>query len=254
MIDGLDAIERNSNNEFTFRNRIEPGSSIFSFYGFKTDGIYQSEAEIANGPTPIDGTAPGDLRYVDISGPDGTPDGVITEDDRTFIGDANQDVQIGFNLNLGYRQWDVSAQFQGVFGNDIWSDTKFYTQSYFRTNNLSTDVLGAWSPTNPSSTQPRAIASTVGNNDFTSDYFVEDGSYLRLKNLQVGFSLPKKKLGPPGHQQRRIYFAGQNLLTFTDYLGFDPEIGTTTNTNALGFDNLTYPQARTYTIGLQFGF
>ena len=254
LVDGLDAIERNATNEFTFRNRIEPGNSLFAFYGFKTDGIYQSDAEIAAGPEPIDGTAPGDLRYVDISGPDGVPDGVITEDDRTFIGDANQDVQLGFNLNFGLNGFDLSAQFQGVFGNDIWSDTKFYTQSYFRTNNSTTAVLNAWTPENPSNTQPRAIASTVGNNDFASDFFVEDGSYLRLKNLQFGYSLGSRTLEQIGLRKARFYFAGQNLITITDYLGFDPEIGTTTGTNALGFDNLTYPQARSYTLGVQLGF
>ncbi len=257
LINGLDAIERNSSNEFTFRNRIEPGHSLFSFYGYKTDGIYQSDAELASGPTPITGTAPGDLRYVDVSGPDGTPDGVITEADRTFIGDANQDVQLGLNLNFGYKAFDLSLQAQGVFGNDIWSDTKFYTQSYFRTNNLSTDVLNAWTPENRSNTQPRAIASTVGNNDFASDFFVEDGSYVRLKNLQIGYNLPQQSLEKLGLRKARIYFAGQNLITITNYLGFDPEVGVSTSpnaTNALGFDNLRYPQAKTYTIGVQFGF
>lgn len=249
LTEGLEAIERNSNNQFTARNRIEPGNSLFAFYGYQVEGIYQSEEEITNGPTPLNGTAPGDLRFADVSGPDGVPDGVITEDDRTFIGDANQDVQYGLTLTAGYKGWDFSAQFQGVAGNDIWSDTKFLTQSYFRTTNLSTVVLGAWTPDNPSTTTPRAIPNVNSNNDLASSFFVEDGSYLRLKNLQIGYSLPSSLLdNVQGLSRVRVYFAGQNVFTITDYLGYDPEVGQE------GFDDVVYPQSRRFTVGIQVGF
>ena len=259
LTEGLAAIERNANNQFTARNRVEPGNSLFAFYGYQVEGIYQSQEDIDSGPTPLNGTAPGDLRFADVSGPDGIPDGVITEDDRTFIGDANQDVQYGLTLTAGYKGLDFSAQFQGVAGNDIWSDTKFITQSYFRTTNLSTAVLDAWTPDNPSTTTPRAIPDTDSNNDLASSFFVEDGSYLRLKNLQIGYSLPSALLdNVQGLSRIRIYFAGQNVFTITDYLGYDPEVGTSSNPGEpgqfLGFDNIGYPQSRRFTLGVQLGF
>ena len=258
LTDGLDFIGRNVSNLYgnQARNRIEVGRPISSFYGYRVDGIYQSQDEIDNGPTPLGTALPGDLRFADISGPDGVPDGVINEEDQTFIGDASQDIQYGFSLNLGYRSFDLSAQFQGVSGNDIWNDTKFITDSYYLSGNLSTRVLDAWTPDNPSNTVPRA--STDGTfYAQPSSFYVEDGSYLRLKNLQIGFRLSDKVMDQigVGLSNARIYLAGQNIFTITDYSGYDPEIGTTDfGSNALGFDNVSYPQSRTLTMGLQLGF
>ncbi len=247
LTEGLESIDRNGTNNFTARNRIQPGQSLFAFYGYQTDGIYQSQAEIDGGPTPLGGTAPGDLRFVDVNN-----DGAITEDDRTFIGDANQDVQYGFGLQLGYAGIDFSLQFQGVSGNQVWNDTKYLTQSYFRVSNLSTEVLDAWSPTNPSTTQPRAVSPNIANNDIGSDFFVEDGAYLRLKNLQLGYTLSDNVIGGLSALSRaRIYLAAQNLLTFTNYSGYDPEIG---SNGGFGFDNVGYPQSRRVTLGIQLGF
>lgn len=258
LTDGLDFIGRNSSNLYGNqpRNRVEVGRALSTFYGYQVVGIYQSQEEIDNGPTPVEPSQPGDLRFADISGPEGVPDGVITADDQTFIGDATPDIQYGFSLNLGYKGFDFSAQFQGVYGNDIWSDTKFFTDSYFLSGNLSTRVLDAWTPENPSNTVPRA---TSGGTIFAqpSSFYVEDGSYLRLKNLQVGYTLTKNIINKVGLglTSARIYFAGQNLLTFTNYSGYDPEIGVNgNNSNAYGFDDVQYPQARTLTMGLQIGF
>lgn len=251
LANGIEFINQNSSGLFGNlpRTRVQVGESLFNFFGYQADGIYQSQEEIDAGPTPLANTQPGDIRFTDVSGPDGVPDGEITEDDRTIIGDATQDVQYGINLRMGYKGFDISAQFQGVAGNDIFSDTKFYTQGYFLNGNLSTDVLNAWTPTNPSSTQPRAIPNGLSNNNLASSYFVEDGSYLRLKNLQVGYSLPTKILDQIGGlSNARFYLAGQNIFTITDYSGFDPE-------QALnGFDPVAYPQSRRFTIGVQLGF
>jgi len=247
LTEGLETIDRNSTNEFTARNRIQPGQSLFAFFGYETDGIYQNQEEIDAGPTPLGGTMPGDFRFKDTDG-----DGEITEMDRTFIGDANQDVTYGFGLSLGYKMIDFSLQFQGVSGNQVWNNTKYLTQSYFRVSNLSTDVLDAWTPTNPSNTQPRAVSPNIANNDIGSDFFVEDGSYLRLKNLQLGVTLPETVVGKvPALNRARVYFAAQNLLTLTNYSGYDPEIG---GNGGFGFDNIGYPQSRRVTFGLQLGF
>ncbi len=247
LTEGLESIDRNGTNNFTARNRIQPGQSLFAFYGYQTDGIYQSQAEIDGGPTPLGGTAPGDLRFVDVNN-----DGAITEDDRTFIGDANQDVQYGFGLQVGYKGIDFSLQFQGVSGNQVWNDTKYLTQSYFRVSNLSTEVLDAWSPTNPSNTQPRAVSPNIANNDIGSDFFVEDGAYLRLKNLQLGYTLSDNVVGGlAALSSARVYLAAQNLLTFTNYSGYDPEVG---SSGGFGFDDVGYPQSRRVTLGIQLGF
>lgn len=251
LANGVDFI--NDNNSGLFgnipRTRIQVGESLFNFFGYEADGIYQSQEEIDAGPTPISNTAPGDIRFRDISGPEGVPDGAITEDDRTIIGDATQDVQFGFNFNLGYKGFDLSAQFRGVLGNDIFSDTRFYTEGYFQNSNLSTRVLDAWTLENPSTTQPRAVFNGLSNNNIASSYFVEDGSFLRLQNLQIGYSFPQKVLKQLGGiSSARFSLAGQNLLTITDYSGYDPE-------QALnGFDPVAYPQSRRFTLGVQLGF
>ncbi len=248
LTEGLETIDRNATNEFTARNRIQPGQSLFAFYGYQTDGIYQNEQEIENGPTPLGGTAaPGDFRFRDVDG-----DGAITEDDRTFIGDANPDLQFGFGMRFDYGGLDFSFQFQGVSGNQIWNDTKYLTESYFRISNLSTNVLDAWTPENGSNTQPRQVSPNQSNNDVGSDFFVEDGAYLRLKNLQLGYSLSDNLMNTVDFLQRaRIYIAAQNLLTFTQYSGYDPEVG---GSGGFGFDNVGYPQSRRITFGLSLGF
>ncbi|MGB5818450.1 MAG: TonB-dependent receptor [Saonia sp.] len=259
LTEGLDFIGRNTSNLYgnQARNRIEVGRPISSFFGYRVAGIYQSQDEIDNGPTPIGAAQPGDLRFADVSGPDGVPDGIINEEDQTFIGDATQDLQYGFSINMGYKGFDLSAQFQGVSGNDIWSDTKFNTNTYYLSGNQSTAVLNAWTPENPSNTIPRA---TTDGTFFAqpSSFYVEDGSYLRLKNLQIGYTFQSDVLNRigVGLSNARIYFAGQNVFTITDYSGYDPEIGITNSNdgNALGFDNVSYPQARTLTMGLQLGF
>ncbi|MFS4418732.1 SusC/RagA family TonB-linked outer membrane protein [Maribacter sp. 2307ULW6-5] len=246
LANGVDFINQNSSGLFgnVPRTRIQVGESLFNFFGYQADGIYQSQEEIDAGPTPLANTAPGDLRFVDING-----DGEINEEDRTIIGDATQDVQFGFNFNLGYKGFDLSAQFRGILGNDIFSDTRFYTEGYFQNSNLSTRVLDAWTPTNPSTTQPRAIFNGLSNNNIASSYFVEDGSFLRLQNLQVGYTFPQQVLEQLGGlSNARFYLAGQNVFTITDYSGFDPE------QQLNGFDPVAYPQSRRFTLGVQLGF
>lgn len=248
LTEGLDFIETRAFGQLSSvqRVRIEAGHPLNSFYGYEVDGIFQSQAEVDAAPSQSDLTGAGDLRYKDLDG-----NGVIDANDRTFIGDGIPDITYGINIGMGYKNWDFSALMQGVQGVDIWSETKFFTQSYARTNNQNTVVLNAWTPTNPSSTVPRALPQPLSDNDRVSDFFIEDGSYFRLKNVQLGYSFSQQlrdKMG--GLSKFRLYFSGQNLLTITGYddVGFDPEVG------ASGIDNVVYPQARTMTLGLQIGF
>ena len=248
LTEGLDFVETRPFGQLSSvqRVRIEPGQPLNSFYGYQVDGIFQSQAEVDSAPTQSDLTGPGDFRYKDLDG-----NGVIDANDRTFIGDGIPDITYGITLGMGYKNWDFSALMQGVAGVDIWSETKFFTQSYPRTNNQNSVVLNAWTPENPSNTVPRALPQPLSDNDRVSDFFIEDGSYFRLKNLQVGYSFPqplRDKMG--GLTKFRLYFSGQNLFTITGYkdVGFDPEIG------ASGIDNVVYPQARAMTLGLQVGF
>lgn len=248
LAEGLPFIteKKGANWEFT-RNRIEAGHSLYSLYGFKTDGIYQSQSEVDAGPTPYNDvdTQPGDIRYVDING-----DGMITDEDRTFIGDANQSITYGMNINLGYKGFDFNLQLQGVYGNDVFNSTRYYTQSYHRDFNMTTDVLNAWTPENKSQTQPRAIAQQLANNNLISDWWVEKASYLRVKNLQFGYSLNDRALSALGGLTRlRVYAAGQNLWTITNFTGLDPEVPL----NGILPDG-PYPMSRSFILGLQVGF
>ncbi|ANQ52618.1 TonB-dependent receptor [Flammeovirga sp. MY04] len=248
LAEGLPFITEAKRAHFEFtRNRIEVGQSLYSIYGFKSDGIYQSQSEIDAGPTPYGSvvTAPGDIRYKDLNG-----DGKITDEDRTFIGDASQDITYGMNFNLGYKGIDFNLQLQGVYGNDVFNTTKFFTQSYHRNFNMSTDVLGAWTPENNSQTQPRAIAQELTNNDLISDWWVEKASYLRVKNIQLGYSLNERTLAKLGGLNRlRLYVAGQNLWTFTNFTGLDPEVPL----NGILPDG-PYPMSRSFIGGIQVGF
>ncbi|WP_345371746.1 TonB-dependent receptor [Algivirga pacifica] len=247
---GLEAIERYGNSYFVPRNRIEVGNSLFALYGYQADGIYKSEEELNDGPTPLPGTAVGDIKYKDISGPEGVPDGMITNDDRTFIGDGNQDIIYGFSMSAKYKGFDCSLQLQGVYGNEVFNETKFYTQGYYNTYNMTTDVLDAWSETNPNSDTPRAIPSNLSNNDEVSSYWVEDASYLRLRNVQLGYTIPAKAVGVIGLSSCRLYTSAQNLFTITDFSGYDPESATFSGVQGAQL----YPTPKTFVLGAQIGF
>ncbi len=247
LIDGLEAIERNRSSHFTFRNRIEPGQSLFAIYGFKHDGIYQSQDEIDAGPTPLEGnpTKPGDVRYVDVNG-----DGKITDEDRTFIGDGNQDIMYGFNFGGNYKNLDFGLQFQGVYGNEVFNESSYEYSGYVRSFNMTTDVLDAWTPTNPSNTRHRHIPATEANNKVASSYWVEDASYLRLKNVQIGYTFNEHQLNKISWLKGlRVYVSAQNLFTISDYSGYDPAVvfGAVSS-------QLLYPTPRSFVGGVNIKF
>jgi len=254
------------------RKLTDVGQPVGSFYGYIVEGIFQSYDEIKGaalppGLSPFDEAgnllpederqgkvAPGDIRYLDFNGEDengeltGTPDGIINESDRDFLGSPIPDMVYGFNFSAAYKGFDLFMLFQGVKGSSIFSETKFYLQAYHRAYNQGVAVLDRWTESNTGGTVPRAIPSANTANNRVSDRWVEDGSYLRLKNFQIGYTLPNSVQERLKLSNARIYFSGQNLLTFTDYLGYDPEVGSN------GIDDVVYPQPRTLLLGLQIGF
>ena len=233
--------------------RTEAGQPFRSFYGWKVAGIFQSEAEIS-AANAIDGdpkslyqssnTKPGDIKFVDLNG-----DGKIDANDRTYLGSYLPKFSYGLNYAGTYKNFDFSVFFQGVYGNKIYNGTKVIGQGMLRLFNATTDVLNAWTPTNTNTDVPRAVSGDPSQNTRTSDRFLDNGSYLRLKNLTIGYTLPSNKLSKITNNvltKARIYVTSQNLLTITKYSGYDPEING-------GIDTGTYPQARTMTIGLNLG-
>ncbi|MBK8636467.1 MAG: TonB-dependent receptor [Saprospiraceae bacterium] len=233
--------------------RTQVGEPINSFFGWQVAGIFQSQAEIdALNAKATDGgfyinanTRPGDIKFADLNG-----DGKITADDRTFLGSILPKFSYGLNWAGNFKNFDFTMYLQGVQGNKVYNGTKVIGQGMLRLFNATTDVLNAWTPTNTDTDVPRAISGDPNGNARTSDRFLEDGSYMRIKNLSIGYTFPAssmKNLTGNVVERLRVYVSSQNLLTLTKYTGYDPEI-------VGGVDFGTYPQARTILFGLNLGF
>ena len=200
--------------------RTSVGEPISYFYGRNVLGIFQTEAEVASHATQ-DGAGVGRFKYEDINN-----DGVINDNDRTKIGDPHPDLIFGVNVNLAYKNWDMSMFWNGQLGFDIFDFTALYYETpYFFNGNRSTRVLDSWSPSNTGAALP-ALSETILNNEFTSanSFFVRDGSYARLRSLQIGYTLPDNIASKLGASSARVYYNGTNLLTLTDFTGLDPEV------------------------------
>jgi TonB-dependent starch-binding outer membrane protein SusC len=239
-----------------------PGSPVQTFFGWQVDGIFQNQSEIdrlnaadGNDKTPYQSSAtkPGDIRFKDVDG-----NGVVDVDDRVELGSFLPDFTYGANLDLNYKNFDFTIFLQGVQGNTIYNGTKVLRQGMLRLFNAGTEVLNAWTPTNTNTDVPRAVDGDPNRNSRTSDRFLEDGSYLRIKNLTIGYTLPASALNnitKGGVSRLRIYVSSQNLLTLTKYTGYDPEIGSRFNgTLTNGVDYGQFPAARTILGGIQVGF
>ena len=229
--------------------RIQPGYPINVFYGYVQEGIFQTVEEVNNaavqvpGNDPASSTSPGDIRYKDLNN-----DGLINDDDRTFIGNPNPDFTYSLNNTFKIGNFDLSIFLQGVHGNDIFNANRLYTENMSVTTNQSTAVLDRWRGPGTSNILPRAIFGDPNNNARPSTRYIEDGSYLRLKNINLTYNLPVESFHDSPVSSARVYLSGQNLFTITDYSGFDPEVG------ANGIDNNIYPVTRTFTVGLNVGF
>ena len=212
-------------------SRTQVGEAISTFYGREVIGF----------------TDEGRFEYRDVNN-----DGDINDDDRTFIGSPHPDFTYGLNFNLGYKSFDLSLFLQGSQGNDIYNYTKIFTDfPTFVDGNRSVRVLDSWTPTNTNATLP-ALSNTIQNSETQpNSYFVEDGSYLRLKNIQLGYAFSDKIANTIGLDSFRVYLQGTNLLTLTGYDGFDPEIisSVTGNNLTIGVDSQVVPQSRILTLG-----
>jgi TonB-linked SusC/RagA family outer membrane protein len=226
--------------------KTEVGRPIGSFFGYVTDGIFQSAAEVEAGAFQNEGTAAGDIRFVDLNG-----DGVIDEADQTWIGNPSPDFTYGINGELAYKGVDLGFFLQGCSGNDLYNATVRYDFTYV---NRPVSALNRWTGPGTSRSEPRVNLSDPNQNARVSDRFVEDGSYLRVKNVQLGYSLPDDLTKRLHLGKFRLYLSGQNLFTFTRYSGMDPEIGAYSGALDAGIDRGFYPQARAYVGGINVVF
>ncbi|MFL9485350.1 SusC/RagA family TonB-linked outer membrane protein [Chitinophagaceae bacterium LWZ2-11] len=224
--------------------RTTVGQPIASFYGFKDLGVFQSQAEINNyvnkaGKVIQPNAKPGDLKFADLDG-----DGSITSADRTFLGNPTPTWTFGFTANANWKNFDLVVFGQGVAGNKIFQGLR---RLDIANANYSTKALGRWTGPGTSYNYPRLVDGDP-NGNFTnpSDFYLEKGDYFRIKTLQIGYTIPRNITDKAGIQKVRIYISSNNLVTFTKYTGFDPEIGGT----SYSIDRGVYPQARSFMVGL----
>ena len=250
------------NTEFGNVTRTEVGRAIGEFYVYKTNGLYQSQEDIDAMNINADpklkfapNARPGDVRFVDLN-----QDGLLNASDRAFVGSAIPKFEGSLRLSASFRGFDASVFMQGVSGNKIFNEMIVWTQGSHRFFNLGTAVLNRWTPENPNTNVPRVVTKDPNGNLQVSDRMVEDGSYLRMKDVTIGYTLPQNVLKKMRFSNVRFFVQAYNLLTFTKYSLYDPEVGTGatgaggTDNTSRGIDNGIYPQARSYTGGIQFEF
>jgi TonB-linked SusC/RagA family outer membrane protein len=240
--------------------KIAEGQQIGAFYGYHMLGVFPDQAAIdaytKGGELIQPGAKPGDIKWADIN-----DDGEITPDDREFIGNPIPTLTYSLSANLAYKGFDLSLFFQGVHGNDIFAELVMWTEGMHNNFNCGTAALDRWTLSNTITDVPRAVRNDPnGNITKVSDRYIKDGAYFRLKNASLGYTFPKELISHIRISNLRVYLTGRNLLTFTKYPFYDPEIGSlaigtggTVNTSR-GIDNGYYPQARTFIMGIQIDF
>ena len=230
--------------------RAQVGYPIGYFWGYKTAGVFQNQAQVDATKAKLATAAPGELIFVDVNG-----DGKITNADKTMIGDPNPDFRMGFSINLGYKGFDFSLTTNGAFGHQIVKSYRQYLAS--SKQNFTTDIYECWNGEGTSNRMPsiKNLETSESWKNF-SDIFVEDGNYLRAQNITLGYDFkqlfPKMPL-----QQARLYVSVLNAFTITNYSGMDPEVGSSGNDSyswASGIDLGFYPSPRTYMFGVNLKF
>lgn len=221
---------------------LKAGYPINVFYGYVTDGIFQNQKEVDMHATQV-GAAPGDIRFKDLNN-----DGVINDEDRTVLGNPNPNWFFSMSNNLSYRGFELSVFLQGVAGNKIYNANNIDNEGMSAAYNQTTAVLNRWTGEGTSYSMPRAVWGDPNQNSRVSNRFVENGSYLRLKNITLSYSFPKKWMQKIQIENARLSFSCENVATLTGYSGFDPEV------DVNGIDQGRYPISRTFSMGLNFNF
>lgn len=220
------------------------GEALGSFYGWVFDGLVQSDEDLDEVPIPVNKTTVeyGDAKFVDQDG-----DGDVDQDgDRVVLGSIQPDFTYGFSVNLRYKAWNFSAVFQGSQGNDVYNYLRQSLETPSTSYNVSTKLLDRWTENNQNTTVPKASATTSYSN-YLDSRFVEDASYLRLKNITIGYTFPVKLSKMGSSTKIKLFCSAQNLFTITGYEGYDPEVSS-------GIDRGAYPSARTYSIGVNISY
>jgi TonB-linked SusC/RagA family outer membrane protein len=229
------------------RNAI--GQPVSAFFGYKIAGIFQSAAEVASYAKMVD-AAPGRFKYEDIN-----KDGKISDDDRTFFGNPNPDFTLGINLNVAYKRFDISTNLYGSFGNEILNETRYF-QDFLPSfqNSKSIPLLTeSWLPTRPSTKWPIVENNSYfSTNGVINDFYVEDGTYMRVKQLSLGYTIDPATLKRYGIDKARVFVQGANLFTITNYSGLDPEVAG--STSSFGVDKGNYPPMKTFNVGISLTF
>jgi len=246
------------NSDPGYLTRTKEGRSIGEFYGYVTDGIFRNQQEV-DAANAVDGdpltfyqtsgTAPGDIRFKDLDG-----NGTVDDKDRTYLGSPIPTIAYGFTSNLEYKGFSLNILFQGVRGNKIVNVNRYILESSTDAENKGSGMVNRWTETNVDSNFPRAISTDPNNNDRASDRFIENGAYLRLKNIQLGYTLPTTLSQRLHLSNIKVYVAAQNLWTITKYNGYNPDIGAPTQNNtSYGIDNTIYPNSVTFLGGINIG-
>lgn len=232
---------------------LREGDVVGAFFGWEFQGLYQQGDDFSAQPNKV----PGDVKYADIFGRDQEnnlvkgPDGAVNADDRTVIGNPNPDFTFGFNNDFKYKNFDVNIFMIGSYGNDMLNITRMELDWMAGKGNATKNALNRWTPENTDTDVPRASAS---HNTEVSSRWIEDGSYLRLKNIAIGYSVPKVSIERIGITQLRFFASVQNIWTWTKYSGFDPEVSFSDSNRNIGLDYMGYPNIKSFTIGFNAKF
>ncbi|MGJ1268761.1 TonB-dependent receptor [Sphingobacterium spiritivorum] len=232
---------------------LREGEVVGAFFGWVFDGLYQQGDDFSAQP----GKKPGDVRYKDIYGRDASnnltegPNGVVNADDRKVIGNPHPDFTFGFNNDLKYKNFDLNIFMQGSYGNDMLNITRMELDWMAGKGNATKNALRRWTPQNTNTDIPRANSA---NNPEVSSRWIEDGSYLRLKNLALGYNFTEKSLQKIGVKRLRLFFSAQNIWTWTKYSGYDPEVSFQDSNQNIGLDYMSYPNIKSFTFGFNAGF
>jgi TonB-linked SusC/RagA family outer membrane protein len=235
-------------------SRTYEGQPIASYYGFRTAGLYQEQGDIDKDPyianDPNKGNIkPGDVRFVDING-----DGIVDDKDRVRLGDPNPRFTFGFHGSLSYKGFDLSWNFAGQLGSKLYNADRMTGLDGTQFFNMYAEAQNRWHGKGTSNTVPRLSKANLNLNNRSSDLWVESGNFVSLKNLTLGYTLPKLSIGDWQLPESRFYISSYNLLMITGYRGYTPELGYTDGNRQRGVDVAQYPSARNFTFGATFNF